>query len=54
MAHATSRHGAERLFRHELTQTMLGAIQGTLAEMDPQKKQARSIDHVDLVTLAFP
>lgn len=39
MAHATSRHGAERLFRSELTQTVLTGIQGSLADMDPKKRQ---------------
>jgi metalloendopeptidase OMA1, mitochondrial len=39
MAHATSRHGAERLFRADLTQTILGGIQGSLAQMDPQQRQ---------------
>ncbi|CAF0773260.1 unnamed protein product [Didymodactylos carnosus] len=40
MAHATSRHGAERLFRTEITQTLLGGVQGSLAQMDPVKRQA--------------
>ncbi|CAF0950762.1 unnamed protein product [Adineta steineri] len=39
MAHATSRHGAERLFRSELTKTILGGFQGGLAQMDPAQRQ---------------
>ncbi|CAF0786773.1 unnamed protein product [Rotaria sordida] len=40
MAHATSRHSAERLFRSEITQTLLGGVQGSLAQLDPGQKQA--------------
>lgn len=39
MAHATSRHGAERLFRSEITQTILGGVQGSLTQMDPAQRQ---------------
>jgi predicted Zn-dependent protease len=39
MAHATSRHSAERIFRSELTQTVLGGVQGSLAQMDPGQRQ---------------
>ncbi|CAF2619749.1 unnamed protein product [Rotaria sp. Silwood2] len=39
MAHATSRHGAERLFRSEITKTILGGVQGSLAQMDPSQRQ---------------
>jgi predicted Zn-dependent protease len=42
MAHATSRHGAERLFRHDITQTLLGGVQGSLAQMDPQQRQVNN------------
>lgn len=42
MAHATSRHGAERMFRSELTQTILGGVQQSLAQMDPQQRQVCS------------
>lgn len=43
MAHATSRHGAERLFRNELTQTILGGVQQSLAQLDPQQRQVHTI-----------
>jgi hypothetical protein len=39
MAHATSRHGAERMFKSEITQTLLGGVQGSLAQMDPAQRQ---------------
>lgn len=39
MAHATSRHSAERMFRSELTQTFMGGVQGGLAQMDPAQRQ---------------
>ncbi len=42
MAHATSRHGAERMFKSELTQTLLGGVQGSLAQMDPSQRQVYS------------
>ena len=41
MAHATSRHGAERLFRSELIQTIVSGIHGSLAEMDPEKRKVK-------------
>ena len=41
MAHATSRHGAERMFRSELMQTLLGGVQQSLGQMDPQQRQVR-------------
>lgn len=43
MAHATSRHGAERLFRSELTQTLLNGVQQGLANMDPSQRQVERI-----------
>jgi Zn-dependent protease with chaperone function len=39
MAHATSRHSAERLFRSQLTETILGGVQGSIAQMDPGQRQ---------------
>ncbi len=39
MAHATSRHSAERLFRSQITQTILGGVQGSLTQMDPAQRQ---------------
>ena len=39
MAHATSRHSAERLFRSQITQTILGGAQGSLAQLDPAQRQ---------------
>ena len=39
MAHATSRHSAERMFRSELTQTFLGGVQGGLTQMEPGQRQ---------------
>jgi Zn-dependent protease with chaperone function len=44
MAHATSRHGAERLFRSELTQTILGGVQGGLSQLDPSQRQVNLFD----------
>lgn len=42
MAHATSRHSAERLFRSEITQTLLGGVQGSISQLDPQQRQVKS------------
>lgn len=39
MAHATSRHGAERMFRSDSMQTLLGGVQQSLGQMDPQHRQ---------------
>lgn len=41
MAHATSRHSAERMFRSEITKTLLGGVQGGLTQMDPGQRQVR-------------
>ena len=38
MAHATSRHGAERMFRQQLTQAAQMGAQGSLSQMDPQQQ----------------
>ncbi len=38
MAHATSQHGAQRMFDQQLTQTALAGAQGGLANMDPQQQ----------------
>lgn len=35
MAHATSRHGAQRIFQQGLAQTALSGVQGSLGSMDP-------------------
>ncbi len=39
MGHATSRHGAERMFREQLTQTAEAGIAGGIGNMDPQQQQ---------------
>ncbi|CAF1259188.1 unnamed protein product [Adineta ricciae] len=39
MAHATSRHSAERLFRSQIVQTILGGVQGSMMDMDPAQRQ---------------
>ncbi len=39
MGHATSRHGAERMFREQLTQTALTGVASGLGNMDPQQQQ---------------
>ncbi len=40
MAHATSRHGAQRVFQQNITQALLMGAQGSLGNMDPQQQQA--------------
>ena len=39
MGHATSRHGASRMFREQLTQTALTGVASGLGNMDPQQQQ---------------
>ncbi len=39
MAHATSRHGAQRVFEQNLTQTAMVGIAGTMSSVDPGKQQ---------------
>lgn len=39
MGHATSRHGAERMFREQLTQTAISGVASGLGNMDPQQQQ---------------
>ena len=39
MGHATSRHGAARMFREQLTQTAISGVAGGLGNMDPQQQQ---------------
>jgi Zn-dependent protease with chaperone function len=51
MAHATSRHGAERLFRSELTQTILGGVQGSLSQLDPSQRQVNLFDFFKIINL---
>ncbi len=51
MAHATSRHGAERLFRSELTQTILGGVQGGLSQLDPSQRQVNLFDFFLIINL---
>ncbi len=50
MAHATSRHSAERLFRSQLTETILGGVQGSMAQMDPGQRQ---VNIYELLTYLF-
>ncbi len=40
MAHATSRHGAQRMFRQQLTQAALMGAQGSISQLDPGQQQA--------------
>ena len=39
MAHATSRHGAQRVFEQNLTQTAMIGIAGSLSDMDYEKQR---------------
>ena len=39
MGHATSRHGAARMFREQLTQTAISGVASGLGNMDPQQQQ---------------
>ena len=38
MAHATSRHGSERMYRQQMTQTLEQGAAGSLQNMDPQQQ----------------
>ena len=40
MAHATSRHGAQRVFEQNLTQTAMVGLAGSLSDMDYEKQRA--------------
>jgi predicted Zn-dependent protease len=40
MAHATSRHGAQRVFQQNLTQTAMAGVAGSLSDMDYQQQRA--------------
>jgi predicted Zn-dependent protease len=40
MAHATSRHGAQRMFEQNLAQTAMAGVAGSLSDMDHQKQVA--------------
>jgi predicted Zn-dependent protease len=40
MAHATSRHGAQRVFEQNLTQTAMAGLAGSLSDMDYEKQRA--------------
>src|SRR3982751_872798 len=40
MAHATSRHGAQRMLQQNLTQTAMVGIAGSMSDMDYQKQRA--------------
>jgi predicted Zn-dependent protease len=39
MAHATSRHGSQRVFQSQLAQTAMMGASFSLSDMDPQKRQ---------------
>lgn len=39
MAHATSRHGAQRIFEQNLTQAAMMGVAGSLSDMDPEKQR---------------
>src|SRR5205085_8348874 len=40
MAHATSRHGAQRVFEQNLTQTAMAGVAGSMSDMDYEKQRA--------------
>lgn len=40
MAHATSRHGAQRVFQQSLTQTAMVGLAGSFSDMDYEKQRA--------------
>ena len=40
MAHATSRHGAQRVFEQNLTQAAMVGVAGSLSDMDPEKQRS--------------
>ena len=40
MAHATSRHGAQRVFEQNLTQTAVAGLAGSMSDMDYEKQRA--------------
>ncbi|HJT46284.1 MAG TPA: M48 family metallopeptidase [Chthoniobacterales bacterium] len=40
MAHATSRHGAQRVFEQNLSQTAMAGLAGSLSDMDYEKQRA--------------
>lgn len=40
MAHATSRHGSQRVFEQNLAQTAMAGVAGTLSDMDYDKQRA--------------
>jgi predicted Zn-dependent protease len=40
MAHATSRHGAQRVFEQNLTQTAMAGVAGSLSDMDYEKQRS--------------
>lgn len=40
MAHATSHHGASRMYKQELAQIIGTGVQGSIGNMDPQQQQA--------------
>ena len=40
MAHATSRHGAQRVFEQNLTQTAMMGVAGSLSDMDYEKQRS--------------
>ncbi len=40
MAHATSRHGAQRVFEQNLSQTAMAGVAGSLSDMDYDKQRA--------------
>ena len=40
MAHATSRHGAQRVFEQNLSQTAIAGLAGSMSDMDYEKQRA--------------
>lgn len=40
MAHATSRHGSERLFQQKATQTLMTGVQFSLGDMSYEQQRA--------------
>lgn len=40
MAHATARHGAQRLFQNDIAETAMQGAQQSIADLEPEKQQA--------------
>ncbi len=40
MSHAIARHGSQRILQQQMTQAAVMGVQGSMTDMDPQKRQA--------------